>query len=269
MDSLRSILVHLDAGRHAAARLALARTLAARHEARMTALFAVVPAVFGALPAPQATEARHRDTARALFDRSAAAGGWPMQWAEVTSERPVAEFAGRALHTDLLVLGQRDPHDERAFDLPVDFVEAVLTTSGKPAIVVPHHARAAFDGFGTILVAWHPGREAAAALTAALPLLQRAKEVHLVTWGDDAAALADLQERVCDHLRLHDVHGVQCRHGPLPAAPGPALLALAEGLGADLLVMGCYGHSRTRELALGGVSRSVLHEADLPLLMAH
>ena len=269
MDAIRSILVHQDAGRHSLRRLVLARTLAAQHEARLRALFAVAPRVPGSLPPPpadEAVDASHRREARARFERAASGAGWPMEWRELAGGPPAAGFAREALHADLLVLGQRDPHDIDAMDLPADFVEAVLAASGKPALVVPHVEQAPFEGFGCVLVAWQPSREAALAMSAALPLLQRAREVHLASLGEDAARG---QEDVLEHLRLHAVDGVQAHAGPAPADAGEALLALAGGLGADLLVMGCYGHGRARELVLGGASRTVLHEMQIPVLMAH
>ncbi len=70
-----------------------------------------------------------------------------------------------------------------------------------------------------------------------------------------------------------DAHGIATkaeRHAAAASeAPGESLLSLAADVGADLLVMGCYGHSRTRELVLGGASRTVLNSMTLPVLMAH
>lgn len=274
MDSPRSILVHLDAGRHAAARLACARALAAQHDARLRALLALQPPLTGSLPLmPANTGDDRRREARAQFDRAVGGEGWPVEWLAPTGERPTAEFSRAALHADLLVLGQRDPRDAEAFDVPSDFVESVLIGSGTPALVLPFDplvAPADFSGrFATVLIAWQPCREAARALNAALPWLQRADAVHLAGWSGDLDQAALEQQEVTDHLRLHAVDGVQCHRAAEGAGVGAALLALATGLGADLVVMGCYGHGRARELILGGASATALREARMPLLMAH
>ncbi|HET7867741.1 MAG TPA: universal stress protein [Burkholderiaceae bacterium] len=280
MSPIRSLLVHLDAGWHSMERLALARTLAAQHESRLRALLALeprfvplpLPMEAGGLPAApllDEVDTRHRMLAKARFDRAVSGAGWPVQWCELGDEPPIPGFASQALHADLVVLGQHDRDDADAFDVPSDFVPSVVVASGRPALVVPRHASEPFQGFGTVLVAWQACREAARALDAALPLLQGAREVHVVTWSDDDAGLVLQQQEVADHLALHGVHGVRCHRGQVPLDAGTALLTLCEGLGADLLVMGCYGHSRARELVLGGASRTVLRDARLPVLMAH
>jgi nucleotide-binding universal stress UspA family protein len=284
MEELRSLLVHLDGSAQAAARLAQARHLAARFEARLSALFAVAPHFLPVpLPAPglgvpeaplvDEINPRTRRRARMWFDRVTESSGWPVQWDEITGGDPAEAFARRALYADLLVLGQHDPRDDDARDVPRDFVENVLAASGTPALVLPGHGAAApvpapAPG-GCILVAWRPGREAAHALRGALPLLQRAQEVHVVSWSDAAASQRRCLDDLSEQLRLHAVEGLVRHEGPLPSDVGEALLALAKGIGADLLVMGCYGHSRARELMLGGTSRTVLRQARLPLLLAH
>ena len=275
-DDIRSILVHVDAGRHCAHRLHLARMMAARHEARLRALFAVAPrflpmpleGVEPTVPVPDEIDPEHRRRARACFDLAASGGGWPMEWSETAGELPLDGFVRRALHADLLVLGQRDSSDDLAFDVPAGFVESVLAASGRPAIVVPCADDLAFDGFDKVVIAWQPTRESARALDAALPLLWHAREIDLVVWSnDDADALAQLRQEVVDHLRLHAVTGIRCHQGPTPADMGAALLAFAEGVGADLLVMGGNGPGRAREMLFGGASRTVLRDMRVPVLM--
>jgi nucleotide-binding universal stress UspA family protein len=280
MDTLRSLLVHFDAGRHATERLAFARGVAAQHEPHLRALFAVAPRF---LPMPRPVDGRiapvplldeidaeHRRHAKARFDRAASGPGWPVEWRELLANTPpVPGFARHALHADLMVLGQHDPEDREAGDVPGDFVEATVLAAGKPALVVPCHGQTRFAGFRTVLVGWQPTREAALALSGALPLLQRAGEVHLVTWDDAPDTLTLQQQDVLDYLRLHGVENVRRHHGAAPANAGAALLSLAQDLGADLLVMGCYGHSRVRELVMGGATRTVLRDMRLPVLMAH
>ena len=112
-----------------------------------------------------------------------------------------------------------------------------------------------------------PARESAHAVSAAVPFLRLAKGIHLALADDAAAEDADALE---GYLRLHGVQAPLRHHAAvLSDEPGAGLLSLAADRGADLLVMGCYGHSRARELVLGGASRTVLNSMTVPVLMAH
>jgi len=134
--------------------------------------------------------------------------------------------------------------------------------------VVPHVDTG--PAFGQrVLIAWKPTRESAHAVTAAIPFLRHSKWIDL-TIADERGAMAEQASALEDYLRLHGVQAPIQRHSPVPSeTPGDGLLSLAADVGADLLVMGCYGHSRARELVLGGASRTVLSSMTLPLLMAH
>jgi nucleotide-binding universal stress UspA family protein len=275
MSALRSILVHLDASPRSARRLALAGELAARHGAQVTALYATTPAVFGVAFAldpgagaamsvlPELDSAR-RDAAKARFDRSASAA--TMRWQELRDEPPILGVADAALYADLLVLGQHDAADAETDDIPSDFVPSVLLASGRPALVIPYTDAAATFG-QEALIAWKPTRASARAVSAAIPLLRQARRLHLTV---DAGATPGAAESLEGYLRLHGVAAPIQRHGAVASASaGDGLLSLAADVGADLLVMGCYGHSRARELVLGGASRTVLKSMTLPVLMAH
>ena len=270
MSAIQSILVHLDAGPHGAVRLQTARALADRLGAGVTALYAVTPVyvqmasnviVGSAAEALLALDAERADKARELVTRANGEPGATVQWRE---EQEASEYAfiRHALYADLLVLGQRDRERPDTGVRP-DFVQSVVMASGKPALLVPYIAKGP-PRLDTILVAWKESREAAHALTAALPLLHKAKTVHVAV---DAA--------VQDHAELRQYlqrHGVEARCHTLitPAAEaGEMLLSMAADVGADLMVMGCYGHSRTREFVLGGASRTVLDGMTVPVLLAH
>ncbi|WP_047786883.1 universal stress protein [Variovorax paradoxus] len=278
MNTLDSILVHLDGTTRAATRLRFAHRLAQAHESALTALFAVAPPVLPALALPGGLPAMpmrgpvdpdHRARALALFERALQHSPVRSDWQELRGEPVTDTFVRRALTADLMVLGQRDPFDATGFDVPGDFVEAALLGSGKPALIVPFAGEPSAE-LETVLVAWRFTREAANALATAAPVLRKAKQVHLVCAteegaGDPAPAMAAV--RNC--LLTHGVRRVQ-EHRSLEARyPGQALLSLAGEVGADLIVMGCYGHSRARELVLGGVTRTVLESATLPVWMAH
>lgn len=147
--------------------------------------------------------------------------------------------------------------------------EHVLFASGRPMIVVPtdHPGRFACD---RIVVAWDFSREAARALADAAPFLRRAAEITIVTVTDDkhfdnrlpASHLVDALARGGVAAQL-----VEASRGS--ARVGDVLLGSARVRSADLLVMGGYGHSRFRELVLGGATREILPAARLPVLLSH
>lgn len=273
MSSLKSLLVHVDASPQAAVRLQLAEQLALAHGAQATAIYAVVSALLrypmamaaGADMAPMLAEvdAQRLDAARKCY--AATVKPAHVAWLECTG-RPIADMAEQALYADLLVLGQRSADENRDVDVPADFVSSVLIASGRAAIVVPHIAKAPVK-LERVLVAWKPTREAARAVTAALPLLQQARKVTVASFdeGDEAAAEAG----IVGYLRQHGVQASFKREVASEGDVGDQLLSLAADEQSDLLVMGCYGHGRAREWVLGGASRTVIDSMTIPVLMSH
>ena len=277
MNALRSVLVHLDGSPRAAERLRMARSLAAAQGATVTAMLAVNPALVevplsalgdaGGAVLLQEAEAQRRRDARALFDRENEGPGPTMRWAEAGPGLGAMAFADQALYADLMVLGQHDRHDALAWGVPSDFPALMLLHGGRPALLVPSAGH--FSGTGLrILVAWKPTREAAHAVTAALPLLQAARQVHVVTWEEPVTA-RPAAEGLGDYLALHGVQPRWERGGPAGADVGELLLSRAADLDADLIVMGGYGHARAREWLLGGATRTVLQSMTVPVLMSH
>ena len=279
MSALRSILVHIDASPRSSKRLLLAQQLAAQHDARVTALYASTPAALSlafvmaqgaeeVLPMLQQLDIDYRDNAKALFDRSESTATRPSLWRELRDAAVIPGIARHALCTDLLIVGQHDASDPLTIGVPSDLVPSVLLVSGRPALVVPCVDIGTTFG-QQVLIAWKPTHESARALTAAIPFLRHSKHIHL-TIADEHVAIEEQATALADYLRLHGVQAPIRRHPPVPAeTAGDGLLSLAADVGADLLVMGCYGHSRARELVLGGASRTVLSSMTLPVLMAH
>ena len=278
-ESLTQLLVHLDASPRAARRLEVARAIAQTHGAAVTALYAVTPALLVVPFAPEAgpsvataleqIDEERRTQARGVFDRSMAAPGVHAAWAEVQDYPIVPAFARQALYADLLVLGQHQPADAETAGIPFDFVENVMATSGKPALVLPYAETPAAVG-QTVVIAWKPTREAARAVSAAVPLLQRARRVHVLTWGREEEDVVGARLDLDGYLKLRGVEPIWHREGgDEPDFMGELLLSRSFDLDADLLVMGCYGHSRAREWVLGGTSRTVLASMTVPVLMAH
>jgi nucleotide-binding universal stress UspA family protein len=276
MDHIRSLLLQLDGHPASAARLEFARALAQRHAAAVSAMFvAALPQAslrlaFLESPAAILQQVERGELARSRSQLQAAcAHGTPgVEWLDSGGADPVEAFCRQALYADLLVLG---PHD-RAGDLPgaapPDFVESVLLGSGKPALVLPHAGGRAGLG-GRVLIGWNATPQAARAVGAAMPWLRSARVVHVLESNDASAQRREGELGIVEYLRLHGIEAVSHSHRTPPADAGNALLSWAADVDADLLVMGCYGHSRARELVLGGASRQVLATLTLPVLMVH
>ncbi len=277
MTSYRQLLVHLDAGARNVPRLRAARAIAQTEGAAVAACYAVIPSVveapYAGELAPQLIESldawdrERRDRARKAFDVENREPGVSVTWAELSGMGTVAEFANQALYADLLVLGQNDPAQPAG--APTDFNEAVILASGKPALVLPYTGWAAPIGQSAV-IAWKDTPQAARAVAAAMPLLRRAERVHVVRWGPAAeSSVSGERLDLRGYLRCHGVEARWHERDDEPANAAELLLSQAFDLNADLLVMGCYGHSRVRELVLGGMSRTILKSMTLPVLMAH
>lgn len=277
-QSLAQLLVHLDASPQAVQRLEAACRLGQTHGAAVCALYAVTPSLVELPFSPEigpniAATLRDLDDAQragalAAFRQSRLAADVHASWAEVSDAPVAAVFAQQAFYADLLVLGQHGPTESSPTGVPSDFVETVISASGKPALILPCVQTAAEIG-QNVLIAWKPTREAARAVSAAIPLLQRAGRVQIIAWAGDEEVVSGARLDLNGYLWRHGVEAVWHREGQEPEALGELLLSRACDLQADLLVMGCYGHSRTREWILGGTSRTVLRTMTLPVLMAH
>lgn len=165
---------------------------------------------------------------------------------------------------DLVVmLARGEPWQQ---DLRTSMIEGALFGSGRPILLVPPSWPRAEVG-KNIMVAWNGKREAARALGDAEPLLQHAQKVSLVA-VDNLEELTLAPEDAAAHLRRK---GVKAEIHALKRNQSDAetLLGAASTLGADLIVMGGYGRARVSEMVFGGVTRSLIHDTPIPLLMSH
>lgn len=175
------------------------------------------------------------------------------------------EVSRLARYFDATILEQLNPERPDTSDL----IEAVLFGSGRPALIVPYIQ--APPQLRTVLVAWDEGLPAARAVGDALPLLQLADRVEVVTVSNPHAregshVSAEIMGR---HLSRH---GIQAEIKTLTSGDvgiANSILSYAADASAHLIVMGAYGHSRLREIVLGGTTRTILHSMTVPVLMAH
>lgn len=168
-----------------------------------------------------------------------------------------------ALFSDLVVFGSA--WSEAASGLAPTF-EAVLLKARRPILLAPEVLAGPIGH--NVAVAWNGTPEARSALTAAMPFLQSAVTVHLLT-ATSTRTDADTLDRARNYLAWHgigsEVHVIQSGDEPV----GVALMHEATAIGADLLVMGGYGHARLRERIFGGVTHHIVNHPELPILLAH
>jgi nucleotide-binding universal stress UspA family protein len=280
----KTILVHVDLSVHAARRMRCAATLAHAHHAHLlgAAMFGVSRSIFplGYAPRPGTLEASYFDplaqnARRALADFEAIATEMRVQHeGRFVCDQADDGLAQLARFADLVVVSQDDP-DEALPDLAVHLPEYVVMHCARPVLVVPHGVP---GGIGPppgtqrhVLVAWDGSKEASCAVTAAIPLLRHARIVTVAALTGPDAGEAELRAQQPDLAQFLARHGVTPRM--LVRDPrrdlGHELLDLADELRCDLIVMGCFGHTKLRELCLGGPSRAVLADARIPVLLAH
>jgi nucleotide-binding universal stress UspA family protein len=279
--TFKTILVHLDPSDRCAIRVAVAARLARAHGCHLVGLVPTglydgnIPA--GAIAtgitdfiAESADYLQRRADAISDAFRSQIAGPVPLPFEIRRVDAPTVESVvhhGRS--SDLIVLGQGErlnPADTLVHEL----AQQVMLRVGRPVLMVPYAGY--FEHIGKhVLVAWDGSRESAVAMREALPLLAKAAHVSLLSFRstDEAPTTEQLLVSEMTHWLLR--HGVQATAAQEVADTGiaDALLSRTSDLGADLIVMGGYGHSRVRELMLGGVTREILAHMTVPVLMAH
>ena len=269
--AIKDILVLLDPSSEAAGSYALSVTSAC--EAHLTGAVLVVDPTtiipFAEMPSGFLAAAldEQRTAARQILEGFASRA----QEAGIAVDTEIQEAAVNAIgqtlgafarYFDLTIIEQPNPDvlTERE-----SAIEAALFASGRPVLVVPYIHKAPLQ-LEHVLVAWDGSATAARALGDALPLLARAKDIQVVSVVDGNEGTSG--PRIVRHL---EQHAITAKYHSVPGGDDPtdALLSYAADCCADLLVMGGYGHSRFRELLLGGTTRGILASMTLPVFMSH
>jgi len=217
-----------------------------------------------------AEQAKNRKAAAAAvgrFEKSLHAGGLrgEARMLDAGIAEASKEFGELARRFDLSVVGQAKPSDLEGGMI----VEGALFGSGRPVIVVPYIQRTGMK-LDRVVVCWDGSRAAARATGDAMPFLTRAKKVDVVTIGaapakSEEAPGADIAQHLARHGRNVEVQRLVVADIDTTSA----ILSYVADAGADLIVMGGYGHSRLREFVLGGVTRGILGSMTVPVLMSH
>lgn len=285
----KTVLLHIDDSAGRAARIAAAASIAQACGGHLTgvALTGVSRLLYQNQPDLDADPnlslhlnfLRERAT-RALdgFEQQVRAAGVVSYEQRVVDDEAAGGISLLTRYADLVVISQYNAKDKSP-SVMRDFPAYVLLHSGRPVLIVPYAPPlpllAPPAAARNVLISWNASKEASRAVSAALPLLQRAGQVHVAIFDAQVHAAehgeqpgAELLHYLARHgveARLHLLDGGGVRRGDI----GEALLSQAADLSADLLVMGAYGHSRLRETILGGVTRTILQSMTIPVLMAH
>jgi nucleotide-binding universal stress UspA family protein len=285
--AIRKLLLPLTGTAAGEAALATALTIARRWNAHVLALHVRVDSrdvaplagegLSGAMieEMMSATEKESNDRAhavRSMFERFVARHDVAVQEAHAGSDHATASFAAvtgreedivaqQARLADLTVV----PHPDSGEDVSSsDALHAVLFDSGRPVLIAPQVTPPMIGA--RVCVAWNGTAESASSVQSALPWMQRAESVAILTAegyqrrGPGAADLAA-------YLALHGIRPEIVTFKSVSGSVGAGLLAAAANFGCDLLSMGAYSHSRLRQLILGGVTRHVLEHSTLPVMM--
>lgn len=192
-----------------------------------------------------------------------------MRSAEALSRDLGRVAAVHARYADVAILTR--PTEGAGVELREEIIEGVLFHSGRPALIAPPGWKAGSIG-KRVVVAWDASREATRALSEAQAVMGGAEQITVVTvdakpkmfgHGDQPGA------NIAAHLSRRGLPADVRNVDSMGRTASLAILEEANTLGADLVVMGGYAHSRLRELVFGGATRELLRAANLPLLMAH
>jgi nucleotide-binding universal stress UspA family protein len=278
--ALGEIVVFIDGRTKTANILNFAATLAQEHSARLISVFmqpepTVTPAetfargegMRSTIDVHQAQLERIEADYRAQFEEVVRRHGIRSESEWRSLPYLSSEVGVHAYYADLVVVARPESAGQTAS--PHGLAESLVMSSGRPIIVFPPSHTV--SRVRRILVAWNATRESIRAVADALPLLVKAEAVEVLVVDHQRRPESHGQEPGADiarHLARHGAHVEVRRVSSSGKEVGSLLLSQAAALGADLLVMGAYGHTQLREWIFGGVTRTVLYEAGLPVLMS-
>ena len=274
----KDILVHVDNFENSPARLRTAIKLAQNFNARLTGLYVIFKPKFPAYAQAGISAETLENEAKlakqqvkeAEKDFRAATGKNGLQCEWRVEEGITAEiFSQQARYHDLAVVGQGHP-DSYVFTGDREMPDHMILSCGRPVLVIPYVGD--FETIGKhVIVAWDASPIAAGAVHDSLPFLKAAKSVTVLVVnpkGGDYETGELPGADISAHLARHGVN-VEADHMQSDLDPGNMLLSRAADTGADLIVMGAYGHARWTEIVFGGVTNHFLSHMTVPVLMSH
>lgn len=263
---MRDVLIHIDDGEHFADLYAVALKALDGMDARIRVLWVENPPTVPSFVRAQigdGVEDVQRRMAQDMRDRVFAAfsaNPGNAEWHEARGvPAQVATRLGRCC--DLIMVPQPD-WSGAGQDGESHIGEELLFSTGRPVLFIPRFTPVQSLG-RRIVVAWNASAQSARAVHDALPMLKAAARVDVI--GSDPAGDAELIAHL-EHRGVRVSRSTQVQDGE---DPGPAIMRFCQEQGADMVVMGAYGHSRLREFVLGGATRYVLKHQNLGVFMAH
>ena len=276
----KTILVHVDESSRCAMRTDFAADLANRFESHLigAAITGVSRFIYqdGNLGAADPNLSLHlnylkerAEAASAKFRSRVDELGVASSEVAVVNDEAGGGMGLLARYSDLLIIGQTNRDEPSPSVLP-DFPEYLVLNTGRPVLILPYAG-----SFPTIgkrpLIAWDASQAATRAVTDALPLLKGADLVQVAIFNAKANPDAHGEQPGADIATYLARHGVKVEVSAHKTGTdiGNAILSLAHDLDSDLLVMGGYGHSRFREMIMGGATRTIMESMTIPVLMSH
>ncbi|MFZ6719546.1 universal stress protein [Undibacterium sp. Ji49W] len=276
----KTILVHVDESERSNFRVKLAAEIARAEDAHLigTAVTGVSRFIYqdGNISANDPNLTIHlkylRERAEKAvdnFNKQVGAAGLNSYESMIANDEAGGGIGLQARYSDLLIIGQTN-RDEPSPSVLSDFPEYLIMNSGRPVLIVPYVGD--FTSVGKRpLIAWDASREATRAITDAIPLLKRAELVQVAVFNAKSVPDAHGEQPGGDIALYLARHGIKVEVSVHKTNTdiGNALLSLAHDVDSDMLVMGGYGHSRFREMIMGGVTRTILESMTVPVLMSH
>jgi nucleotide-binding universal stress UspA family protein len=276
--TFKKILVHIDHSKATTNRVNAAIELALRFQATLAGIFVVPEYAMPSYVEAQISPAIIADINRHAFTRAREAltqfidlaneSGLEM-FSVVVEGNPVAKLCEYAALSDLLIVGQYNNEDSA--DSSEGMIDQVIIESGASCLVWPNRGATRPPG-NNILVTWNSSKESARAIRQSLPLLKRAGQVRVLTSDSidsTKTGRPNLKANIVQYLREHGIQTTVRSSAARQLNIGELILAEATDMDADLIVMGGYGHSRLREIILGGATHTLLAETTIPVFMVH
>lgn len=275
--SVKTILVHLANDDHHRVRLNVAVRMAKVHKAHIVALFITTPEGMPHAVTGQGASAAYLATAResarqraiALeeeFRATCSSNNVHATWVVEDGEHLDA-LAYHAHASDIAILSCPTEAENFEDHFRMRLAEQFTLISGCPVLMLPR--KPDIPTFGKhILVAWKANREALRAVRDSLSFLKDADKVTVLAVGPTGEHALSETELVA-YLRRHDITAEPKNVEKDSEGTGHTILTTAEQLGCDMLVMGAYGHSRIREIIMGGVTRHIFANCSIPVMLSH
>lgn len=278
--SYKTVLVHVDETSRSSFRVRIAAEIAMLDDAHLigTAVTGVSRFIYqdGNISANDPNLTIHlnflrerAEKATANFNKEVSDLGLSSYESTIANDEAGGGIGLQARYSDLVVIGQTN-RDEPSPSVMPDFPEYIVLNSGRPVLIIPYTG-----DFTTVakrpLISWDASRESTRAVTDAIPLLKRADLVQVAIFNSKTQPDAHGEQPGADIALFLARHGVKVEVSVHKTSTdiGNALLSLSHDLDSDMIVMGGYGHSRLREMIMGGVTRTVLESMTIPVFMSH